>query len=184
MLPRRFTIRDLFIVIASIPLLIIGLIIQNYYKDSTYLKEAYRKEDRVEILFYLKTERYQKVIEKAGFTIPPRQKLRVDNTLEIIEVGKEIPIKISKVDRYSDKFDILFTRFLDGKKIDVVYSLNSKLELTSRGDYTYWNEKTKRTEEVAISTEEESRLLRIIQAELLDFFDKTKKTLYGWGKID
>ncbi|MDO4666953.1 MAG: hypothetical protein Q4A90_03850 [Streptococcus sp.] len=172
-------LKKILISIGVIVLLIVGLIVYNRYQASVGLKEAYRKEDRVKILSYLMTDRYEETIKKAGFTIPPRQDLKLDDTLESIEIGKEIPIKIPTVDESSNDFDILFTSVVDGKKIRVIYTLNSKLELTSEGYYAYWNEETKRTEDVTISKEEESRLLGIVQSELRDFFDKMEKSLYG-----
>ncbi|MDO4666949.1 MAG: hypothetical protein Q4A90_03830 [Streptococcus sp.] len=159
--------------------LIIGVIVYSHYEASVGLKEAYRKEDRVKILYYLMTDRYEKMIEKAGFTIPPGQDLKLDDTLESIEIGKEIPLQISPVDKTSTEFRIFFTSVVDEKKIRVVYSLDSNLELTSEGDYAYWNEETKRMEEPTISESEKSHLVGIVQSELRDFFDKMEKSLYG-----
>ncbi|MDO4666946.1 MAG: hypothetical protein Q4A90_03815 [Streptococcus sp.] len=172
-------LKKILISIGVIVLLIVGLIVYNHYQTSVGLKEAYRKEDRVKILYYLMTDRYEEMIKKAGFTIPPRQDLKLDDTLESVEIGKEIPLQISRVDGTSTEFRILFTSTVDEKKIDVIYTFNSKLELTFKGDYTYWNEETKITERVTISKEEESRLLGVVQSELRDFFDKMEKSLYG-----
>ncbi|MDO4666951.1 MAG: hypothetical protein Q4A90_03840 [Streptococcus sp.] len=172
-------LKKILISIGVIVLLIVGVIVYNHYQASVGLKEAYRKEDRVKILYYLMTDRYEKMIEKAGFTIPPRQDLKLDDTLESIEIGKEIPLQISPVDKTSTEFRILFTSVVDGKKIDIVYTLNSKLELTSEGYYTYRNEETKIRERVTISKEEEARILGIVQSELRDFFNKMEKSLYG-----
>ncbi|MDO4667301.1 MAG: hypothetical protein Q4A90_05635 [Streptococcus sp.] len=172
-------LKKLLISIGVIVLLIVGLIVYNHYQASVGLKEAYRKEDRVKILSYLMTERYEKMIEKAGFSIPLRQDLKLDDTLETIEIGKEIPLQIPTVNEGDSEFRVFFTSVMDGKKIDIVYPLNSKLELAFKGDYTYWNKETKRMEVVTISKEEESRLLGIVQSELRDFFDKMEKSLYG-----
>ncbi|MDO4666947.1 MAG: hypothetical protein Q4A90_03820 [Streptococcus sp.] len=172
-------LKKILISIGVIVLLIVGLIVYNHYQASVGLKEAYRKEDRVKILSYLMTDRYEETIKKAGFTIPPRQDLKLDDTLESIEIGKEIPLHISRMMEGDNEFHILFTSVVDGKKIDIVYSLDSKLELTSEGYYTYRNEEKKITERVTISEEEESRLLGIVQSELRDFFDKMEKSLYG-----
>ncbi|MDO4666952.1 MAG: hypothetical protein Q4A90_03845 [Streptococcus sp.] len=170
-------LKKILISIGIIVLLIVGLTVYNRYQASVGLKEAYRKEDRVKILSYLMTDRYEKMIEKVGFTIFLERDLKWDDVIEVIEVGEKISIKISHPNEGSKNFNVFFTVTVNGKETEISYVFDSKLNLTYK-NYEQRNSQNIK-ENVTISEEEESRLLGIVQSELRDFFDKMEKSLYG-----
>ncbi|ORO73571.1 thiol-disulfide isomerase [Streptococcus oralis] len=147
----------------------------NHFQQSSALKEAFEKNERIEVLHRLtSSEKYASDIRKAGYTIPPDGAIRLDGGIDSIEIKGDIDLKISYRGRGVTAY---FEIEIDGKITSVLYELDKNLDIVSSA-YFQTNEKNK-NERVTIPQAEEERLLKIVQKELEAFMKKMYQTLYG-----
>ena len=147
----------------------------NHFQQSSALKEAFEKNERIEVLHRLtSSEKYASDIRKAGYTIPPYGAIRLDGGIDSIEIKGDIDLKISYRGRGVTAY---FEIEIDGKITSVLYELDKNLDIVSSA-YFQTNEKNK-NERVTIPQAEEERLLKIVQKELEAFMKKMYQTLYG-----
>ena len=147
----------------------------NHFRQSSTLKEAFEKNERIEVLHHLMASgKYAPDIRKAGYVIPPDGAIRLDGGIASIEIKGDIDLKISYRGRGVTAY---FEIEIDGEITSVLYELDKNLDIVSSA-YFQTNEKNK-NERVNISQSEEERLLKIVQKELESFMKKIYQTLYG-----
>ena len=148
----------------------------NHFQQSSTLKEAFEKNERIEVLHrFTASEKYAPDIRKAGYVVPPDGAIRLDGGIDSIEIKGDIDLKISNPGR--NEVTVLFEITAKEEKIDVYYILDNQLTIKRSYYSNISNQKIK--ESVDISQAEEERLLKIVQKELEDFMEKMYQTLYG-----
>ena len=148
----------------------------NHFQQSSVLKEAFEKNERIEVLHHLMASgKYASDIRKAGYVVPPDGAIRLDGGIDSIEIKGDIDLDISNPGQ--NGVTAYFRIEIDGKITSVLYELDKNFDLVSSA-YFQINEKNI-NERVNISQSEEDRLLKIIQKELEDFMEKMYQTLYG-----
>ena len=148
----------------------------NHFRQSSTLKEAFEKNERIEVLHHLMaSERYASDIRKAGYVVPPDGAIRLDGGIDSIEIKGDIDLNISNPGRNGVTAYLRIE--IDGKITSVLYELDKNFDLVSSA-YFQINEKNIK-ESVTIPQAEEERLLKIVQKELEDFMETMYQTLYG-----
>ena len=148
----------------------------NHFQQSSALKEAFEKNERIEVLHRLMaSEKYAPDIRKAGYVVPPDGAIRLDGGIDSIEIKGDIDLDISNPGR--NGVTAYFRIEIDGKITSVLYELDKNFDLVSSA-YFQINEKNIK-ESVTIPQAEEERLLKIVQKELEAFMQKMYQTLYG-----
>ena len=162
----------LFLFLLAIPL----YFTYNHFQQSSVLKEAFEKNERIEVLHRLTaSEKYAPDIRKAGYVVPPDGAIRLDGGIDSIEIKGDIDLDISNPGQ--NGVTAYFRIEVDGKITSVLYELDKNFDLVSSA-YFQINEKNIK-ESVNISQSEEERLLKIVQKELEAFMEKMYQTLYG-----
>ena len=162
----------LFLFLLAIPL----YFTYNHFQQSSVLKEAFEKNERIEVLHHLMASgKYASDIRKAGYVVPPDGAIRLDGGIDSIEIKGDIDLKISHPGR--NGVTAYFEIEIDGRITSVLYELDKNFDLTSSA-YFQINEKNI-NERVTIPKVEEERLLKIVQKELDGFMKKIYQTLYG-----
>ena len=162
----------LFLFLLAIPL----YFTYNHFQQSSVLKEAFEKNERIEVLHHLMASgKYASDIRKAGYVVPPDGAIRLDGGIDSIGIKGDIDLKISNPGR--NEVTVLFETTAEEEKIDVYYILDNQLTIKRSYYSNISNQKIK--ESVDISQAEEERLLKIVQKELEDFMEKMYQTLYG-----
>ena len=162
----------LFLFLLAIPL----YFTYNHFRKSSVLKEAFEKNERIEVLHRLTaSEKYASDIRKAGYIIPPDGAIRLDGGIDSIEIKGDIDLKISNPGR--NEVTVLFETTVKEEKIDVHYILDN--QLTIKRSYYSDISNPKINDGVTIPQAEEVRLLKVIQKELEAFMEKMYQTLYG-----
>ena len=162
----------LFLFLLAIPL----YFTYNHFQQSSVLKEAFEKNERIEVLHRLMASgKYASDIRKAGYVVPPDGAIRLDGGIDSIEIKGDIDFKISHPGR--NGVTAYFEIEIDGKITSVLYELDKNFDIVSSA-YFQTNEKNK-NERVTIPQAEEERLLKIVQKELENFMEKMYQTLYG-----
>ena len=148
----------------------------NHFRQSSTLKEAFEKNERIEVLQHLMASgKYASDIRKAGYVVPPDGAIRLDGGIDSIGIKGDIDLKISNPGR--NEVTVLFETTAKEEKIDVYYILDNQLTIKRSYYSNISNQKIK--ESVEISQAEEERLLKIVQKELEAFMEKMYQTLYG-----
>ena len=162
----------LFLFLLAIPL----YFTYNHFQQSSVLKEAFEKNERIEVLHHLMaSEKYAPDIRKAGYVVPPDGAIRLDGGIDSIEIKGDIDLDISNPGQ--NGVTAYFRIEVDGKITSVLYELDKNFDLVSSA-YFQINEKNI-NERVTIPQAEEERLLKIVRKELKAFLDKMYQTLYG-----
>lgn len=162
----------LFLFLLAIPL----YFTYNHFQQSSVLKEAFEKNERIEVLHRLTaSEKYASDIRKAGYVVPPDGAIRLDGGIDSIEIKGDIDLDISNPGQ--NGVTAYFRIEVDGKITSVLYELDKNFDLVSSA-YFQINEKNIK-ESVTIPQAEEERLLKIVQKELEAFMQKMYQTLYG-----
>ena len=148
----------------------------NHFQQSSVLKEAFEKNERIEVLHHLMASgKYASDIRKAGYVVPPDGAIRLDGGIDSIEIKGDIDLDISNPGQ--NGVTAYFRIEIDGKITSVLYELDKNFDLVSSA-YFQINEKNIK-ESVTIPQAEEERLLKIVQKELEAFMQKMYQTLYG-----
>ena len=147
----------------------------NHFRQSSTLKEAFEKNERIEVLHRLMaSEKYAPDIRKAGYVVPPDGAIRLDGGIDSIEIKGDIDLDISNPGQ--NGVTAYFRIEIDGKITSALYELDKNFDLVSSA-YFQINEKNIK-ESVTIPQAEEERLLKIVQKELEDFMEKMYQILY------
>ncbi|WP_454387312.1 thiol-disulfide isomerase [Streptococcus sp. Marseille-Q8145] len=150
----------------------------NHFQQSSALKEAFEKNERIEVLHrLLESEKYAPDIRKAGFTIPPDGAIRLEGVIYPLEIEGDIHLKISPPQKQAKDFQLFFITQVNEKQTHVAFVLDENLNLLY-SSYSQENGNGKR-EIVSISQSEEARLLKIVQSEINSFIKKMYQILYG-----
>ena len=148
----------------------------NHFQQSSVLKEAFEKNERIEVLHRLTASgKYASDIRKAGYVVPPDGAIRLDGGIDSIEIKGDIDLDISNPGQ--NGVTAYFRIEIDGKITSALYELDKNFDLVSSA-YFQINEKNIK-ESVTIPQAEEERLLKIVQKELEAFMEKMYQTLYG-----
>lgn len=119
------------LIIVSFILLVIPfyLIYKNSQQSST-LKTAFEKQDRIEVLHYLmRSEKYASQIRKAGYIIPSGGAIRQEGVVYPLEIEGEVHLKISPPQKDAKDFQLFFTTQINKKQTFVAFVLDKKLNL-------------------------------------------------------
>ena len=164
----------LFLFLLAIPL----YFTYNHFQQSSVLKEAFEKNERIEVLHRLTaSEKYAPDIRKAGYVVPPDGAIRLDGVIYPLEIEGELHLKISPPKKDAKDFQLFFITQVNEKQTHITFILDKNLNLIySR--YSQQNGNGKR-EIVSVSQAEEDYLLRSVQSEIDDFMKKMYQTLYG-----
>mgnify|MGYP000861231214 FL=1 len=150
----------------------------NHFQQSSALKAAFEKNERIEVLHRLMaSEKYASDIRKAGYTIPSDGAIRLDGVIYPLEIEGELHLKISSPKKDAKDFQLFFITQVNEKQTHITFILDKNLNLID-SSYSQQNDNGKR-EIVSVSQSEEERLLKIVQSEIDDFMKKMYQTLYG-----
>ena len=150
----------------------------NHFRQSSTLKEAFEKNERIEVLHRLTASgKYASDIRKAGYTIPSGGAIRLDGVIYPLEIEEDLHLKISPPKKDAKDFQLFFITQVNAKQTHVAFILDKNLNLID-SSYSQQNDNGKR-EIVSVSLSEEERLLKIIKKELEAFMEKMYQTLYG-----
>ena len=119
------------LIIVSFILLVIPfyLTYKNSQQSST-LKTAFEKQDRIEVLHYLmRSEKYASQIRKAGYIIPSDGAIRLEGVVYTLEIEGEVHMKISPPQKDAKDFQLFFTTQINKKQTFVAFVLDKKLNL-------------------------------------------------------
>ena len=119
------------LIIVSFILLVIPfyLTYKNSQESST-LKTAFEKQDRIEVLHYLmRSEKYASQIRKAGYIIPSDGAIRLEGVVYPLEIEGEVHMKISPPQKDAKDFQLFFTTQINKKQTFVAFVLDKKLNL-------------------------------------------------------
>lgn len=119
------------LIIVSFILLVIPfyLTYKNSQQSST-LKTAFEKQDRIEVLHYLmRSEKYASQIRKAGYIIPSDGAIRLEGVVYPLEIEGEVHMKISPPQKDAKDFQLFFTTQINKKQTFVAFVLDKKLNL-------------------------------------------------------
>lgn len=119
------------LIIVSFILLVIPfyLTYKNSQQSST-LKTAFEKQDRIEVLHYLmRSEKYASQIRKAGYIIPSDGAIRLEGVVYPLEIEGEVHLKISPPQKDAKDFQLFFTTQINKKQTFVAFVLDKKLNL-------------------------------------------------------
>ena len=164
----------LFLFLLAIPL----YFTYNHFQQSSVLKEAFEKNERIEVLHHLMASgKYASDIRKAGYTIPSDGAIRLDGVIYPLEIEGELHLKISPPKKDAKDFQLFFITQVNEKQTHITFILDKNLNLID-SSYSQQNDNGKR-EIVSISQAEEDYLLRSVQSEIDDFMKKMYQTLYG-----
>ena len=167
------------LIVLSLFLLAIPLyFVYNHSQQSSALKEAFEKNERIEVLHRLTaSEKYASDIRKAGYTIPSDGAIRLDGVIYPLEMEGELHLKISPPKKDAKDFQLFFITQVNEKQTHVAFILDKNLNLID-SSYSQQNGNGKR-EIVSVSQAEEDYLLRSVQKEIEAFMEKMYQTLYG-----
>ena len=150
----------------------------NHFQQSSALKEAFEKNERIEVLHHLMASgKYASDIRKAGYTIPSDGAIRLDGVIYPLEIEGELHLKISPPKKDAKDFQLFFITQINEKQTHVAFILDKNLNLIY-SSYSQQNGNGKR-EIVSVSQSEEDYLLKSVQSEIDDFMKKMYQTLYG-----
>ena len=167
------------LIIVSFILLVIPLYLtfKNSQESST-LKTAFEKQDRIEALHYLMTsEKYASQIRKAGYIIPSDGAIRLEVVVYPLEIEGDVHLKISPPQKDAKDFQLFFVTQVNDKQTYVAFVLDKDLNLVY-SNYSQDNDSGKR-EGVSISQSEEERLLKIVRGEIDGFMENIYRILYA-----
>ena len=119
------------LIIVSFILLVIPfyLTYKNSQQSST-LKTAFEKQDRIAVLYYLmRSEKYASQIRKAGYIIPSGGAIRLEGVVYPLEIEGEVHLKISPPQKDAKDFQLFFTTQINKKQTFVAFVLDKKLNL-------------------------------------------------------
>ena len=117
------------LIIVSFILLVIPfyLTYKNSQQSST-LKTAFEKQDRIAVLYYLMTsEKYASQIRKVGDIIPSDGAIRLEGVVYPLEIEGEVHLKISPPQKDAKDFQLFFTTQINKKQTFVAFVLDKKL---------------------------------------------------------
>ena len=117
------------LIIVSFILLVIPfyLTYKNSQQSST-LKTAFEKQDRIEVLHYLmRSEKYASQIRKAGYIIPSDGAIRLEGVVYPLEIEGEVHLKISPPQKDAKDFQLFFTTQINKKQTFEAFVLDKKL---------------------------------------------------------
>ena len=150
----------------------------NYFRQSSALKEAFEKNERIEVLHHLMaSEKYASDIRKAGYVVPPDGAIRLDGVIYPLEIEGELHLKISPPKKDAKDFQLFFITQVNEKQTHITFILDKNLNLIY-SSYSQQNDNGKR-EIVSVSQSEEDYLLKSVQSEIDAFMKKMYQTLYG-----
>lgn len=119
------------LIIVSFILLVIPfyLTYKNSQQSST-LKTAFEKQDRIAVLYYLmRSEKYASQIRKVGDIIPSDGAIRLEGVVYPLEIEGEVHLKISPPQKDAKDFQLFFTTQINKKQTFVAFVLDKKLNL-------------------------------------------------------
>lgn len=119
------------LIIVSFILLVIPfyLTYKNSQQSST-LKTAFEKQDRIEVLHYLmRSEKYASQIRKVGDIIPSDGAIRLEGVVYPLEIEGEVHLKISPPQKDAKDFQLFFSTQINKKQTFVAFVLDKKLNL-------------------------------------------------------
>ena len=150
----------------------------NHFQQSSVLKEAFEKNERIEVLHRLTaSEKYAPDIRKAGYVVPPDGAIRLDGVIYPLEIEGELHLKISPPKKDAKDFQLFFITQVNEKQTHITFILDKNLNLIG-SSYSQQNDNGKR-EIVSVSQSEEDYLLKSVQSEIDAFMKKMYQTLYG-----
>ena len=164
----------LFLFLLAIPL----YFTYNHFQQSSVLKEAFEKNERIEVLHRLTaSEKYAPDIRKAGYVVPPDGAIRLDGVIYPLEIEGELHLKISPPKKDAKDFQLFFITQVNEKQTHITFILDKNLNLID-SSYSQQNDNGKR-EIVSVSQSEEDYLLKSVQSEIDAFMKKMYQTLFG-----
>ena len=164
----------LFLFLLAIPL----YFTYNHFQQSSVLKEAFEKNERIEVLHRLTaSEKYAPDIRKAGYVVPPDGAIRLDGVIYPLEIEGDLHLKISPPKKDAKDFQLFFITQVNEKQTHVAFILDKNLNLID-SSYSQQNDNGKR-EVISVSQSEEDYLLKSVQSEIDAFMKKMYQTLYG-----
>ncbi|REK93349.1 thiol-disulfide isomerase [Streptococcus sp. NM] len=164
----------LFLFLLAIPL----YFTYNHFQQSSVLKEAFEKNERIEVLHRLTaSEKYAPDIRKAGYVVPPDGAIRLDGVIYPLEIEGELHLKISPPKKDAKDFQLFFITQVNEKQTHITFILDKNLNLID-SSYSQQNDNGKR-EIVSVSQSDEDYLLKSVQSEIDAFMKKMYQTLYG-----
>ena len=119
------------LIIVSFILLVVPFYLTNKNsQESSTLKTAFEKQDRIAVLYYLMTsQKYASQIRKVGDIIPSDGAIRLEGVVYPLEIEGEVHLKISPPQKDAKDFQLFFTTQINEKQTFVAFVLDKKLNL-------------------------------------------------------
>lgn len=116
------------IIVSFILLVIPFYLTYKNSQQSSALKTAFEKQDRIEVLHYLmRSEKYASQIRKAGYIIPSGGAIRLEGVVYPLEIEGEVHLKISPPQKDAKDSQLFFTTQINKKQTFVAFVLDKKL---------------------------------------------------------
>ena len=149
----------------------------NHFRQSSTLKEAFEKNERIEVLHHLMASgKYASDIRKAGYVLPPDGAIRLDGVIYPLEIEGDLHLKISPPKKDAKDFQLFFITQVNEKQTHITFILDKNLNLID-SSYSQQNDNGKR-EIISVSQSEEAYLLKRVQSEIDAFMKKMYQILY------
>ena len=149
----------------------------NHFRQSSTLKEAFEKNERIEVLHHLMASgKYASDIRKAGYVVPPDGTIRLDGVIYPLKIEGDLHLKISPPKKDAKDFQLFFITQVNEKQTHITFILDKNLNLID-SSYSQQNDNGKR-EIVSVSQSEEAYLLKSVQSEIDAFMKKMYQILY------
>ena len=131
----------------------------------------FSSKNKIELVATILDHRHANAIREAGYGIPSDTEIRRFWGIDHLEMGGDLKWIVRVPSQDDHKILVTSSTIIDGKKIDLVYSLDKEWELLHASYYTEEDGKTKRVE---ISETQQKELVEEVQTELNHFIEKNE----------
>ena len=134
----------------------------------------FSSKNKIELLARILDHRNANAIREAGYGIPSDAEIRRVGGIDYLEMDGDLKWMVRVPSQDDNRILVTSSTIIDGKKIDLVYSLDKEWGLLHASYYTEEDGTTKRVE---ISETQQKELVEKVQTELNRFLGKMKQKL-------
>lgn len=132
-------------------------------------------KNKIELVARILDNRNANAIREAGYGIPSDSVIRRLGGIDELEIEGDLKLIVRVPSQDDNRILITSSTIIDGKKIDLAYSLDREWGLI-HSSY-YYTEEDGTTKRVEISETQQKELVQKVQTELNHFLDKMKQKL-------
>lgn len=135
----------------------------------------FSSKNKIELVARILDNRNANAIREAGYGIPSDAEIRRLGGIDHLEMDGDLKWIVRVPSQDDNKILLTSSTIIDGKKIDLVYSLDKEWGLL-HASY-YYTEEDGTTKRVEISETQQKELVEKVQTELNRFIEKMKQKL-------